>query len=298
MSTPTQQRRCQTLSSIFSSRRSDRGGVHRQRSGAGHFAVYGALATVVGFASFLLRTWLRRCPLPSPSTRTARWALVFGQSGPTPCGRRNVLVTVILLMTAATAGRPAGLRRHRPAGADTARSAGPPKVWRLAVSSGRLPCSCSSTASSRRWPGGSWQTATMAVGIGTGMARADALVSPRRWRAVVRLGFSGSPSCSRFPSDSPGSTFGDGIGGSSSSSRPRRDFSIIRLASSGSITEPLGAARICLVAAGSLAFNTFFIFLPNNLIARHGAGLAPDLARHGSDFGRRRCRRPGTRDGV
>ena len=28
----------------------------------------------------------------------------------------------------------------------------------------------------------------------------------------------------------------------------------------------------CLLAAGSLAFNTFFIFMPNNLIARHGAG--------------------------
>ena len=33
----------------------------------------------------------------------------------------------------------------------------------------------------------------------------------------------------------------------------------------------------CLIAAGSLAFNTFFIFMPNNLISRHGAGLSPTL---------------------
>ena len=32
-----------------------------------------------------------------------------------------------------------------------------------------------------------------------------------------------------------------------------------------------------MLAAGSLAFNTFFIFMPNNLIARHGAELTPTL---------------------
>ena len=31
------------------------------------------------------------------------------------------------------------------------------------------------------------------------------------------------------------------------------------------------------MAAGSLAFNTFFIFMPNNLISRHGGGLTPTL---------------------
>ena len=31
------------------------------------------------------------------------------------------------------------------------------------------------------------------------------------------------------------------------------------------------------MAAGSLAFNMFFIFMPNNLIARHGASLTPTL---------------------
>jgi MFS transporter, MHS family, proline/betaine transporter len=34
----------------------------------------------------------------------------------------------------------------------------------------------------------------------------------------------------------------------------------------------------CLIAAGSLAFNMFFIFMPNNLIARHGAGLSETVA--------------------
>ncbi len=38
-----------------------------------------------------------------------------------------------------------------------------------------------------------------------------------------------------------------------------------------------GLRGFCLIAAGSLAFNTFFIFMPNNLIARHGAGLGPTL---------------------
>ena len=33
----------------------------------------------------------------------------------------------------------------------------------------------------------------------------------------------------------------------------------------------------CLIAAGSLAFNTFFIFMPNNQISRHGTGLTPTL---------------------
>jgi MHS family proline/betaine transporter-like MFS transporter len=33
----------------------------------------------------------------------------------------------------------------------------------------------------------------------------------------------------------------------------------------------------CLIAAGSLAFNTFFIFMPNNLISRRGGELGPVL---------------------
>ena len=32
-----------------------------------------------------------------------------------------------------------------------------------------------------------------------------------------------------------------------------------------------------MIAAGSLAFNTFFIFMPNNLISRRGGELGPVL---------------------
>src|SRR5215213_9094242 len=72
------------------------------------FAIYGALATVVGFVFFPARDLTTALSAAFAVYGTALilrplGALIFGRMGDTR-GRRSVLVIVILLMTAATAG--------------------------------------------------------------------------------------------------------------------------------------------------------------------------------------------------
>ena len=249
------------------------------------FAVYGALATVVGFVFFPAEDVATALSAAFAVYGTALvlrplGALVFGQLGDTR-GRRNVLVTVILLMTAATAGigflpgyaaigllAPILLVLLRAAqGLAAGGELGTAAVFML--EHGR---------SSRRGQAGSWQTATMAVGIGTGMAVAGTLSyllgDGERWSGWWRIAF-----LLALPLGLTGLHLRRRIG-------ETRQFVVLQ-ATSRLLDHPARELwqhhrtavlrGFCLVAAGSLAFNTFFIFLPNNLIARHGAGLAPTL---------------------
>jgi MHS family proline/betaine transporter-like MFS transporter len=248
------------------------------------FAIFGALASVVGLVFF-----------PSDDSATALsaafavygtalvvrplGALVFGRLGDTR-GRRTVLITVVFLMTGATAAvgmlpgyatigvlAPILLMVLRGAqGLAAGGELGAAAVFIL-----------ESARSTRRGEGASWQTATMAVGIGTGMAVPGVLaylfledgLASGWWRVAfllaLPLGLIGVRLRRRVAET--------------------QQFAVLH-ATSRLLEHPAreiwkhhrGATMrgFSLIAAGSLAFNIFFIFLPNNLISR-GADLSPTL---------------------
>jgi MFS transporter, MHS family, proline/betaine transporter len=249
------------------------------------FAIYGALATVVGFAFFPARDLTTALSAAFAAYGTALLfrplgALVFGRLGDTH-GRRRVLVSVIFLMTGATAGigllpsyaaigllAPILLMLLRAAqGVAAGGELGAAAVFMLEHGPG-----------SRRGQAGSWQTATMALGIGTGMGVAGLLSyllgENERWSGWWRIAF-----LLALPLGLVGLHLRRRVG-------ETRQFVVLRT-TSGTLDHPARdlwqrhkdavVRGFCLVAAGSLAFNTFFIFLPNNLIARHAAGLSQTL---------------------
>ncbi len=249
------------------------------------FAIYGALATVVGFAFFPaedLTTALTAAFAVYGTALVLRplGALVFGRLGDTR-GRRTVLITVIFLMTGATAGvgflpgyatigllAPILLVLLRAAqGLAAGGALGAAAVFML-----------ENASISRRGQAGSWQTATMAVGIGAGMAVAGMLSylfdEDERWSGWWRIAF-----LLALPL---------GLIGLHLRRRVAETQQFVVLQTTSRLLDHPArelwhrhkAAVLrgfCLIAAGSLAFNTFFIFLPNNLIARHGAGLSQTL---------------------
>ena len=249
------------------------------------FAIYGALATVVGVVFFPandLATALSAAFAVYGTALIVRplGALAFGRLGDTR-GRRTVLVTVILLMTGATAG--VGLL---PGYAAIGLLAPIALVLLRATqglaAGGELGAAAvfiiENARSSRRGQAGSWQTATMAVGIGTGMGVAGGLSylfgEVGGWAGWWRIAF----------------LFALPLGLIGLYLRRRvaetEQFVVLRT-TSRLLDHPARElwqrhkAQVlrgfCLIAAGSLAFNTFFIFLPNSLIARHGADLSPTL---------------------
>ena len=131
--------------------------------------------------------------------------------------------------------------------------------------------------SSRRGQAGSWQTATMAIGIGAGMGIAGVLSylfgDNERWSGWWRiafllalpLGLVGLQLRREWPRPAVGSlrTTSQVVDHPARELWRRHRVALLR--------------GFCLIAAGSLAFNTFFIFMPNNLISRHGSGLSPTL---------------------
>ena len=207
-------------------------------------------------------------------------ALAFGRLGDTR-GRRTVLVTVIFLMTGATAGvgflpgyatigllAPILLVLLRAAqGLAVGGELGAAAVFII-----------ENARSSRRGQAGSWQTATMAVGIGAGMGVAGVLSflfgDTGRWSGWWRIAF-----LLALPLGLIGLYLRRRVA-------ETQQFVVLRTTSQ-LLDHParelwrrhkVALLRgFCLIAAGSLAFNTFFIFMPNNLIARHGAGLSPTL---------------------
>ena len=249
------------------------------------FAIYGALATVVGFVFFPaedLATALSAAFAVYGTALVVRplGALVFGRLGDTR-GRRTVLVTVIFLMTGATAGvgflpgyatigllAPILLVLLRAAqGLAAGGELGAAAVFIL-----------ENARSSRRGQAGSWQTATMAVGIGAGMGVAGVLLylfgEDGRWSGWWRIAF-----LLALPLGLIGLHLRRRVADT-------QQFVVLQT-TSRLLDHPAreiwkrhrGAVLrgFCLVAAGSLAFNTFFIFMPNNLISRHQAGLTPTM---------------------
>jgi MHS family proline/betaine transporter-like MFS transporter len=249
------------------------------------FAIYGALATVVGVVFFPaddLATALSAAFAVYGTALIMRplGALAFGRLGDTR-GRRAVLITVIFLMTGATAGvgllpgyaaigllAPMLLVLLRAAqGLAAGGELGAAAVFIL-----------ENARSSRRGQAGSWQTATMAVGIGTGMAVAGVLsylfAEVGGWSGWWRIAF-----LLALPL---------GLIGLFLRRRVAETEQFVGLrAASQLLADPASELwkrhktavlrGFCLMAAASLAFNTFFIFLPNSLIARRGTGLSPTL---------------------
>jgi MHS family proline/betaine transporter-like MFS transporter len=248
------------------------------------FAVYGALATVVGvvfFPSDDLATALSAAFAVYGTALVVRplGALVFGRLGDTR-GRRTVLIAVIMLMTVATAGVGflpgyAAIGLLAPILLVLLRAGqGLAAGGELGVAAVFL---LENARSSRRGQTASWQTATMAVGIGTGMAVAGVLsylYGDGRWSGWWRIAF-----LLALPL---------GLIGLYLRRRVAETQQFVELQAASKLLDhparelwqrhKTAALRgFCLIAAGSLAFNTFFIFMPNNRIARHGAGLTPTL---------------------
>ncbi len=248
------------------------------------FAIYGAFATILGQVFF---------PVDDPaSALTAAFAaygtallvrplgaVLFGRRGDRR-GRRGVLVTVILVMAGAT-GAVALLPGYAAIGL-----AAPVALLLLRATQGLAAGGELSVAAvfilenardSGRGQAGSWHIATMALGIASGMAIAGSL------SAVFGTGLAAGWWRLAFLVAIPLGVVGVLI-------RRRVEetdkFTAIR-ASSDVVERPVrelwsrhrsGVVRgFCLLGAGSLAFNMFFIFLPNDAIARHGASLAPTM---------------------
>lgn len=249
------------------------------------FAVYGALATLIAVVYFPAED-----PAVALSAAFAAYgtallvrplgALVFGRMGDRR-GRRSVLIIVIFLMAGATslvAFLPsyATIGLLAPVGLLLLRT-----VQGLAAG-GELGVAAvfilEHAPANSRGRTGAWHTATMGAGIGGGMAVvavlsylfADAEPAFGWWRIAfliaVPLGLVGLLLRRRITDTTSFVSVRDTSG---IIDRPVQQLwqwhraSLVR--------------GFCLLAAGSLAFNTFFIFMPNNLIARHGSGLTPTL---------------------
>jgi MHS family proline/betaine transporter-like MFS transporter len=249
------------------------------------FAVFGALASVVGLVFFSSQD-----PTTALSAAFAVYgtallirplgALTFGRLGDIR-GRRTILITVIFLMTGATAA--VGVLP----GYATIGVLAPLLLMLLRgvqglAAGGELGAAAvfilESARADRRGAGASWHTATMAVGIGAGMAvvgllaavfGTDGLLSGW-WRVAFLLA---------LPL---------GLIGVRLRRRAEETGQFRALQATSEVLQRPGrevwrhhrAATVrgfSLVAAGSLAFNVFFIFLPNAVVARHGADLSATL---------------------
>ncbi|MDN5769666.1 MAG: MFS transporter [Microlunatus sp.] len=250
------------------------------------FAIFGSLATVIGlvfFPSGNLTTALTAGFAAYGTALLVRplGAILIGRLGDQR-GRRSVLVLVIFLMAGATAAvavlpgyatigllAPIGLMLLRAVqGLAAGGELGVAAVFILE----------SAPDSRRGWAGG-LHIATMALGIATGMAVAVTLfvffgdddLDSGWWRIAfllaLPLGLIGAYLRRRVAETTH---FQEVDAGSAIVDRPVR---LLWKQHRAALTR-----GFCLIAAGSLAFNIFFIFMPNNLAARHGASLAPTLA--------------------
>jgi MFS transporter, MHS family, proline/betaine transporter len=248
------------------------------------FAIYGSLATVIGLVFFPTQDLAIALSAAFATYGTAflvrpLGALVFGRLGDAQ-GRRTVLVRVVFLMAGATTcvGLLPGyatIGLLAPVVLVLVRAAqGLAAGGELGVAAVFI---LENAPHARRGQTAAWHTATMAIGIGTGMAVGGVLSSlfsdtgldSGWWRIAFLLAF----------------PLGIGV-------RLRRrvaetpQFEALRT-DSRLVDHPVRELwtyhrsavlrGFCLIAAGSLAFNTFFIFMPNNLISRRGGELGPVL---------------------
>jgi MFS transporter, MHS family, proline/betaine transporter len=130
----------------------------------------------------------------------------------------------------------------------------------------------------RRGQNAAWHTATMAIGIGTGMAVGGVLsflfsdtgLDSGWWRIAFLLA---------FPLGFIGVQLRRRVAETPQFEALRTDSRLVDHPVRELWTYHRSAVLrgFCLIAAGSLAFNTFFIFMPNNLISRRGGELGPVL---------------------
>ena len=257
------------------------------------FAIYGALATIIGVVYFPTGN-----PTAALSAAFAAYgtalivrplgALVFGRLGDSR-GRRSVLVWVIFLMAGATAAV-AFLPGYAMIGLLA------PLVLMLLrtiqglAAGGELGVAAvfmlEHAQSSTRGRTGAWHTATMGVGIGSGMAVA-AVLGHLFGGSGPESGWWRIPFLIALPLGLVGVLLRRRISDT-------EQFLALQ-AGPGPVDDPvrelwshhrIGLIRgFCLLAAGSLGFNTFFIFMPNHLIAFTGAELAPTLLATAASLG-------------
>jgi MFS transporter, MHS family, proline/betaine transporter len=215
-------------------------------------------------------------------------ALLFGRLGDSR-GRRTVLVLVIFLMAGATTAV-AFLPGYAMIGLLAPLVLLLLRIIQGLAAGGELGVAAvyilEHAQSSARGRTGAWHTATMWVGFGCGMAVA----------AVLGLLFGGSGPESgwwriAFLIALPLGLIGVLLRRRISDTEP---FLALQ-AGPGLVDDPvrelwihhrIGLIRgFCLLSAGSLAFNTFFIFLPNHLIALTSAELAPTLLATAASLG-------------
>jgi MFS transporter, MHS family, proline/betaine transporter len=250
------------------------------------FALYGAFATIIGAVFF---------PAQDPSVAMLAafatygialiirpvGALIFGRMADIR-GRRAVFLPIILLMAGATAavgflpgyatiGVLAPLMLIMLRAAQGLAAGGELGVAAVLILE-RAP-------SNQRGQLASWHTATLALGLGSGMAVASALLLAQRsdpsevgwWRLAFLLALP-LALVARFVRRRVSETSG-----------------FLALQDSGQVikkpiptlwaNDRLAVMRgFVLIAAGSLAFNTFFIFMPNHLAATRNLDLISMLA--------------------
>jgi MHS family proline/betaine transporter-like MFS transporter len=249
------------------------------------FAIYGALATVLALVFFSTGEPGSALTAAFAAYGTAflirpLGAVVFGRLGDR-WGRRSVLVTVVLMMAAAT-GAVAFLPGYAAIGLLAPVALMVLRAAQGLAAGGELGVAAvfilEHAPGSRRGQAGSWHIATMALGIAVGMTVAGLL----SWRFGVEglvTGWWRVAFLVAIPLGAVGVLLRRRVADT-------ERFTAIRL-SAGLVRRPVREVwagqrsrlgrGFCLLAAGSLAFNVFFVFLPNSTIARHQAALAPTL---------------------
>jgi MFS transporter, MHS family, proline/betaine transporter len=249
------------------------------------FAIYGAFATVLGATFFPVGDRTTQLLLAFAVYGTALLvrplgAWVFGPFGDRR-GRRAAMIIVIVLMALATAG--VGLLPGYAAIGVVA-----PVVLMMLRAAQGLGAGGEIGVSSvfmfeqapehRRGTVASWQIATLALGIALGMTVGAALSSVSDG-AALRSGWWRLAFVLALPL---------GLVGWYVRSHVDETSQFLALPGTQRLTaQPWRALRkrprgrlwrgFAVMAAGSLAFNTFFIFLPNHVVASGGAGLASTL---------------------
>jgi MHS family proline/betaine transporter-like MFS transporter len=249
------------------------------------FAIYGAMATVLGWVFFPSQDPASALSAAFAAYGTALLvrpvgAVIFGRMGDRR-GRRTALLIVIFLMAGAT-GAVAFLPGYAAIGLLAPLALMALRATQGLAAGGELGVAAvflmEHAPDQRRGQTASWHIATMAFGIAVGMLVVGLLswwVGPDGllagwWRLAfllaIPLGVIGVLLRRRIADPARFTAI--------RSSSPVVERPFLEVWSGYRIQVVRG---FCLLAAGSLAFNMFFIFLPNSTILRHGAGLAPTM---------------------
>ena len=250
------------------------------------FALYGAFATIIGplfFPSADRSTVMLAAFAAYGTALIIRpvGALLFGRMADLR-GRRAVFVPVILLMAGATAAvgflpSYAAIGFLAPVTLILLRAVqGLAAGGELGVAGVLL---LERAPSHRRGELASWHTSTLALGLGFGMAVASLLLLIQSW-APLQSGWWRLAFILALPLGLVGGLVRRRVSETSQFLAMRQAGQVItRPIPSLWANDRLGLIRsFALIAAGSVAFNTFFIFMPNQLAATAKLNLVPTLA--------------------